>query len=226
VAEGAYIAYYRVSTDRQGRSGLGLEAQRAAVADHLNGGHWKLVGEFTECESGKRDDRPALALALAACRRHKATLIVAKLDRLSRNLSLIVRLRESKVAFCAADNPHATAFTVNILASVAEWEREQISKRTSDALQAAKARGKQLGLRSPKRADAKQVSALGVAAFRKNADHRAGNLIPVIQAIQASGATTFRAIAEAMNARGVRTARGGEWHSTSIRNALMRQKTT
>jgi DNA invertase Pin-like site-specific DNA recombinase len=143
---GKFVAYFRVSTDRQGKSGLGLDAQREAVMNYLNGGRWTLVAEFTEVESGKRDDnRPQLAAAIAACKRQKARLVIAKLDRLSRNLAFIAALMESGVEFVAVDNPHMNKLTIHILAAVAEHEREMISERTRAALQAAKARGKVLG---------------------------------------------------------------------------------
>src|SRR6266566_9246307 len=120
---GKFVAYFRVSTDRQGKSGLGLEAQREAVMDYLNGGSWQLVDEFTEVESGKHSDRPQLAAALAACKKHRAKLVIAKLDRLSRNLAFIATLMDSGVEFVATDNPHATRLTLHILAAVAEHER-------------------------------------------------------------------------------------------------------
>src|SRR5271157_5318661 len=138
---GKFVAYFRVSTDRQGKSGLGLEAQRKAVLDYLDGGRWELVAEFTEIESGKRNDRPELVKALAACKKHKAKLVIAKLDRLSRNLAFIATLMDSGVEFIAVDNPHANKLTVHILAAVAQHEREIISARTSAALKAAKAPG-------------------------------------------------------------------------------------
>ena len=140
-----FVAYFRVSTDRQGKSGLGLEAQRASVINYLNGGTWELVGEFVEVESGKHSDRPRLAEALQACRKHRAKLVIAKLDRLSRNLAFIATLMESGIEFVAVDNPHANKLTVHILAAVAQHEREAISERTKDALRAAKARGTKLG---------------------------------------------------------------------------------
>ena len=142
---GKFVAYYRVSTDRQGKSGLGLDAQREAVTSYLNGGSWQLVQEFVEVESGKRADRPQLAAALAACRKHKAKLVIAKLDRLSRNLAFVATLMESGVEFVAVDNPHANKLTIHILAAVAQHEREMISERTKAALAAARARGTQLG---------------------------------------------------------------------------------
>ena len=144
-----FVAYYRVSTDRQGRSGLGLEAQQKAVRDYLNGGAWEMTGEFVEVESGKRADRPELARALDTCRKNKAKLVIAKLDRLSRNLAFIATMMESGVEFIAVDNPHATKLTLHILAAVAEHEREVISERTKAALAAAKARGKRLGTPDP-----------------------------------------------------------------------------
>ena len=140
---GQFAAYYRVSTDRQGRSGLGLEAQQAAVRGYL--GKSTPIGEFTEIETGKRNDRPQLELALALCRKRKARLVIAKLDRLSRNLAFIAALMDSGVEFVAVDNPHATRLTLHILAAVAEHEREMIAQRTKAALQAAKARGVRLG---------------------------------------------------------------------------------
>jgi DNA invertase Pin-like site-specific DNA recombinase len=140
-----FVAYYRVSTDRQGRSGLGLDAQREAVFRHLAGHAGQLVAEFCEIESGSRSDRPQLAAAIAAAKKARATLIIAKLDRLARNVHFISGLMESGVDFVAADNPHANKLMVHMLAAFAEHEREQISQRTKDALAAAKLRGIRLG---------------------------------------------------------------------------------
>jgi DNA invertase Pin-like site-specific DNA recombinase len=140
-----YVAYYRVSTAKQGRSGLGLEAQREAVERYLHDGRWRMIGEFKEIESGKRKDRPALAYALALCRLHDATLIIAKLDRLARNVLFTATLMESGVKFTAVDFPDANNLTIHILAAVAEHEAAMISTRTKAALAAAKARGKVLG---------------------------------------------------------------------------------
>src|SRR5919205_517927 len=145
MATGTFVSYLRVSTARQGRSGLGLEAQRQAVTDFLNGGNWHLAAEVVEVESGKRNDRPKLAEALRLCRLHGAVLIIAKLDRLARNVAFISNLMESRVEFTAVDFPQANRLTVHILAAVAEHEREMISQRTKAALAAAKARGTQLG---------------------------------------------------------------------------------
>src|SRR6516164_1733158 len=142
---GKFVAYYRVSTQKQGRSGLGLEAQRHAVAEFLNGGDWKIVGEFTEVESGKRSDRPELARALAMCRLHGARLVIAKLDRLSRNAHFLFGLQEAGVDFVAADMPNANQLTVGIMAVVAQDEAKRISERTKAALAAAERRGTVLG---------------------------------------------------------------------------------
>ena len=214
---GKFVAYYRVSTDQQGASGLGLEAQRSAVATYLDGGPWRLVAEHTEVESGKRADRPELAKALAACRKHKAKLIIAKLDRLSRNLAFIATLMDSGVEFVAVDNPHANKLTIHILAAVAQHEREAISERTKAALAAAKARGKRLG--NPRLEDVRKVA---VAANRKTADAFAANIRPIIREIQASGVSSFQGIARALAVRGVSTARGGRWTARMVINVLAR----
>ena len=143
--EGRFVAYYRVSTQQQGRSGLGLEAQRAGVEAYLNGGKWTLLDEFTEVETGKGanalDRRPQLRAALELARKRKATLVIAKLDRLARNVHFVSGLIESGVDFVAADMPQANKVMIQMHAVMSEWERDAISKRTKDALQAAKARG-------------------------------------------------------------------------------------
>ncbi len=145
MATGKFIGYYRVSTARQGKSGLGLESQKKTVHDYLNGGDWKLVDEFTEIESGKNDNRPELARALAACRVYGATLVISKLDRLARSVKFLAELQDSGQAFVACDMLAANNFTVGIMGQVAQQERELISARTKAALQAAKARGTKLG---------------------------------------------------------------------------------
>src|SRR4051812_11770006 len=150
---GNYVAYYRVSTERQGQSGLGLDAQRSAVVNYLDGGNWKLIAEFTEVESGKHSDRAQLRAAQAACKKHKATLVIAKLDRLSRNVHFLSGLMEAGTKFIAVDNPNANKLTIHILAAVAEDERERISARTKAALAAARARGQALG--NPRLAEAR-----------------------------------------------------------------------
>jgi DNA invertase Pin-like site-specific DNA recombinase len=208
---GRFVAYYRVSTDKQGKSGLGLEAQREAVTNYLNGGPWTLVGEFTEVESGKRDDRPELEKALAACKRQKAKLIIAKLDRLGRNLAFIAALMESGVEFVAVDNPHANKLTVHILAAVAQHEREMISERTKAALAAAKRRGTRLG--NP---NLPKAAKRGVAVLKANARRFADNVRPIIEEIMRAGATSHNAIAAELNKRNVKTARGGTWTHVQV----------
>jgi DNA invertase Pin-like site-specific DNA recombinase len=216
---GKFVAYFRVSTDRQGKSGLGLEAQRESVLNYLDGGRWTLIAEFTEIESGKRNDRPELGKALAACKKQKAKLVIAKLDRLSRNLAFIAALMDSGVEFVAVDNPHANKLTIHILAAVAQHEREIISARTSAALQAAKARGKRLG--NPKLAEARQHAE---AAKKENADRYSANILPVIREIQASGVKSLRGVARALAARGVATARGGAWTPVQVAAILQRAR--
>jgi DNA invertase Pin-like site-specific DNA recombinase len=215
--QGKFVAYFRVSTDRQGKSGLGLEAQHEAVQNYLNGGRWALIAEFTEIESGKRNDRPELEKALAACKRQKAKLVIAKLDRLSRNLAFIATLMDSGVEFIAVDNPHASKLTIHILAAVAQHEREIISARTSAALQAAKARGKRLG--NPKLNDARKRA---TAARKEIADRYSANVLPVIREIQASGIKSLRGVARALAARGIPTARGGAWTPVQVSDILRR----
>jgi DNA invertase Pin-like site-specific DNA recombinase len=214
---GKFIAYFRVSTDRQGKSGLGLDAQREAVMNYLNGGRWTLVDEFTEVESGKRNDRPELEKALTTCKKQKAKLVIAKLDRLSRNLAFIATLMDSGVEFVAVDNPHANKLTIHILAAVAQHEREIISARTSAALKAVKARGKQLG--NPKLAEARRQAA---AARKNSADRFSANVLPVIAEIQRSGIQSLRGIARALTARGIATARGGTWTPVQVSAILGR----
>ena len=205
-----FVAYYRVSTERQGRSGLGLDAQQAAVAGFINGDA-VLNASFIEVESGKRSDRPELARAFEACRRHKAKLVIAKLDRLSRNLAFIATLMESGVEFVAVDNPHANKLTVHILAAVAQHEREMISQRTKDALAAAKRRGVRLG--NPRLA---MAAGQGTAATKAAARQFAANVLPVIRDIQAGGAKSNAAIAAKLNERNVPTARGGKWAHVQV----------
>lgn len=214
----AYIAYQRVSTERQGRSGLGLEAQREAVRSYVAGVGGAVVAEFVEIESGKVNDRPQLARALAECRRQRAVLIVAKLDRLARNVAFISALMESGTEFVACDNPTASKFTIHILAAVAEHEREMISTRTRQALAAAKARGVKLG-----RAGTADQARYAADTWSAHADQRATALMPTIREIQAAGITSAKGIAGALNARGVPTARGnGSWTHKSVLRVLER----
>ena len=214
-----FVAYYRVSTARQGQSGLGLEAQRKAVADY--GG--TLLREYVEVESGGRaDNRPQLHAALAHARATGATVIVAKLDRLSRNVAFIAALMDSGVDFLAADMPMANRLTVHILAAVAEHEREMISARTKAALAAAKARGTRLGNPNGARALQGLGNAAGVAALRAKADRHAGQVMPVVDAIRTEGIVSLNGIARELNARGVLAARGGVWNASRVRNLLGR----
>ena len=219
MAKGRFVAYYRVSTDRQGRSGLGLEAQRQAVVDYLNGGRWQLVAEFVEIESGRREDRPELTKALAACRVHGATLVIAKLDRLARNVAFISNLMAAGVEFVAVDFPQANRLTVHILAAVAEHEREMISARTRAALAAAKARGTKLGNPANLRNRA-SGTARSAHVRRERASKRTADLKPMVAIIRAAGATSLRAVAAELNRRGVPAAGGGTWHANSVRRLL------
>lgn len=218
MAEGQFVAYYRVSTKRQGQSGLGLEAQREAVERHLNGGAWQLVGEFVEVESGKRhDNRPKLAEALRLCRLRNATLIIAKLDRLARNVAFISGLMEAGVDFVAVDFPKANRLTVHILSSVAEHEAAMISARTKAALQAAKARGKVLGGdRGNLPAVAKAGAEASATARKKKSSARQQDLAPVIEDITNAGASSLREIALELNVRGIPAARGGLWSAAQV----------
>jgi DNA invertase Pin-like site-specific DNA recombinase len=206
-----FIAYYRVSTDRQGSSGLGLEAQRAAVERFLNGG--RLLAEFTEIESGRRHvNRPQLQAALEECRRRKAVLLIARLDRLARNVAFISALMENGTEFIACDMPQATKFTVHILAAVAEHEREVISKRTKDALAQAKARGKKLGNPRPLEA----LKKANAVTFHLKPAPEVLRLIREWRAIKKS----LRAIADELNRLNICTPRGKLWYASSIRNQL------
>jgi DNA invertase Pin-like site-specific DNA recombinase len=219
---GKYVSYLRVSTTKQGVSGLGLEAQREAVTNWLNGGRWTLVDEVVEVESGKRNDRPELAEALRLCRLHNATLIIAKLDRLARNVNFISNLMESDVEFTAVDFPQANRLTVHILAAVAEHEREMISARTKAAMAALKARGVKLGTRDTMRIRqyADQGRSLGHKVTQKRARKRALDLEPVIEDLKAKGVTSKRGIARALNERGIETIRGGTWLAPQVARLL------
>ena len=211
-----YIAYFRVSTDRQGKSGLGLDAQQQAVRDFL-AGRGELLNAFTEIESGRRNDRPQLAAALAACKKHKAVLLIAKLDRLARNVFFISGLMESGVEFIAVDMPEANRLTIHILAAVAEHEREMISQRTKAALHAAKARGTKLGSPQPKNG-----AAIRAQVLQDKADRFAANVLPVIHGLQAQGITRYKALARALNMRGIPTANKRQWYGTTVKNLLQR----
>jgi DNA invertase Pin-like site-specific DNA recombinase len=214
------VAYYRVSTDKQGRSGLGLEAQQAAVRAFLDGKGWPPLAELTEVESGRRSDRPELAKAMAACRLYGATLVIAKLDRLSRNAAFLLTLRDAGIEFVACDMPDANRLTVGIMAMVAEDEAERISARTKAALAAAKARGTALGgFRGyvPSAAD----RAAGAATLSARAKATAAALLPTVRELQAAGVVSLSGIARELTRRGIPTPRGNaSWHSTQVRNLL------
>ena len=219
MANGKFVAYYRVSTQKQGQSGLGLEAQQAAVASYLNGGAWELIDEFVEVETGKGanalEKRPKLRAALEICRKQGATLIIAKLDRLARNVHFVSGLLETGCDFVAADMPQANKVMIQMHAVMSEWERDQISSRTKAALVAAKARGVKLGV-------------AGMSNLQRNIEERknaadtfAAKLAGVIQGFKASGLSQ-RAIVAQLNQIGIRTANGGEWSLIQLQRLICR----
>ena len=218
------VAYHRVSTARQGTSGLGLEAQARAIQEYAGAKGAAVIGTFTEVESGKSNDRPELAKALHLAKVTGATLVSAMHANLQRNAAFLLTLRDSGAAFVAADMPEANDLTVGIMALVAQQEREAISKRTREALQAAKARGVRLG--NPNGAAALRRAGKGnrasVKAIKRNADHHAADLEPVVGALRSEGVTSLGGLAAALNERGMLTPRGGRWHKSSVRNLLSR----
>ncbi|MDN3575011.1 recombinase family protein [Methylobacterium longum] len=237
MAAGKFVSYLRVSTKRQGDSGLGLEAQRMAVSDFLNGGQWELIGERVEVESGKSDaNRPELERALKLCRLHGATLVIAKLDRLSRDAHFLLGLQKAGVRFVAADMPEANEMIVGIMAVVAQAERKMISARTKAALAQKRAFYAQLTPEDRARllADGKAVQlggdrgavltdtirAKGVSVRQERSKARANDLAADISEIRASGAVSLREIAAGLNARGIPTARGGTWSAVQVKRVL------
>ena len=211
----SYIAYFRVSTQRQGRSGLGLEAQQATVCAFLEVYGGQLLDTYTEQESGKRNARPELAAALEHCRKAKATLLLATLDRLARKVHFISGLMESKTPFVLADMPQATPFEIHIRAAMAEEEGRKISQRTRAALQAAKARGVSLG-------HPPELEALN-GQRRATAEAYARELAPLIEQLRAEGITTRRGIMAALNRREIPTASGaGRWHPATVQALMQR----
>jgi DNA invertase Pin-like site-specific DNA recombinase len=223
-SNGGFVAYYRVSTSKQGSSGLGIEAQRAAVISYLNGGDWRIIAEFTEVESGRRSDRPALEQALAAARLHRVPLVVAKVDRLTRSVAFLSRLLEAGVDVRFADLPAIEGptgrFMLQQMAAVAELEAGMISARTKAALAAAKARGQRLG---GHRGASLSIEArdAGRAAQSKRAQQRARDLAPVIRELRAEGIGSANALAAALNRRNIPTARGvGTWSAAQVSRML------
>ena len=218
---GRFIAYYRVSTDRQGKSGLGLDAQKAAVVAHMKRFGGTLRAEFTEIQSGKDDARPQLQEALRLCKLTNSVLLIAKLDRLSRNVAFLATLQQSSTRFVACDMPEANELVVHILAAVAQAERQAISDRTRAALAAARNRGVKLGNPSLK-PGTKATALVASDANVRTADARATELSDVVAEAKRQGRTTLRQIADHLNEMGVFAARGGTWHPNSVRRLVQR----
>jgi DNA invertase Pin-like site-specific DNA recombinase len=217
------VSYIRVSTGKQGKSGLGIEAQREAIAAFAAAQGAEIVAEHVEVETGKGADaldrRPKLNAALAQARKAKAPVVVAKLCRLSRDVAFISGLMANRVPFIVAElGADADPFMLHVYAALAEKERNLIAERTRAALAAKRAQGATLGNRT----NLPAARARGIATNQGNADAHAANVLPIIRQIQASGATTLRAVADALNARGIHTARGGQWHAATVRNVLER----
>jgi DNA invertase Pin-like site-specific DNA recombinase len=218
LCEARFVAYRRVSTKQQGASGLGLEAQERMIGDYVARVRGKVLAAFTEVESGKRNDRPQLRKALAAARKHKATLIVAKLDRLARNVAFVSALMESKVEFKAADFPEANRLMIHILAAVAEYEAKLISDRTKAGLESRRQRGFTLGTPANLVAGKSPAPELNKAKARAEAER----LRPVIDQLRRDGFTSVRALCDQLNDRGYVTGRGMCWHPTTIVRLLAR----
>jgi DNA invertase Pin-like site-specific DNA recombinase len=216
VGEQRFIAYYRVSTDRQGRSGLGLDAQRETVSQFIAGRAASVIAEFVEIESGSKSDRPKLREALDACQREKATLLIAKLDRLARSVAFISALMEAKTNFLAVDMPHASRLVLHVMAAFAEHEREMIRERTKAALVAARARGVKLGTHG-------QILA---ARHRDEATAYALQIGEPVRSAIAGGARTTREIAQRLNDEGLPSRQGGRWHPASVARVLRRLQST
>ncbi len=212
-----HIGYFRVSTDKQGLDGNGMDSQRQIVRRFVESQNGILEREFSEVESGKYSDsdRPQLAAALDYCKRNKATLVIAKLDRLARNAEFLLRLQNSGVDFVCCDCPNADRFTVGILALVAQRERELISERTRLGLAAAKSKGVKLGTPNPQKA----VAAMVTANKTRKSDFTA-KVMPIIQGIQSAGVETLQGIADCLNRRGIPTRSGKTWHPSTVRNII------
>ncbi|MEE2633102.1 MAG: recombinase family protein [Pseudomonadota bacterium] len=218
------VTYIRVSTDKQGRSGLGLEAQRAAIAAYAKTSGAVTVAEYQEVESGTNNARPELQKALKHARVTGSSLAIAKIDRLSRSAAFLLDLQESGVDFFACDMPEANAMTVGIMAVMAQAEAKAISDRTKAAMQAAKDRGQTFG--NPNGAAPLRRAGKGnvasVQAMQKHADARATDLADVLEDLEMKGFTTLQAQANELNRRGIKTARGGRWHASSVSNLRRR----
>jgi DNA invertase Pin-like site-specific DNA recombinase len=212
MTEQRFVTYYRVSTDRQGRSGLGLEAQQEAVSQFLAGRNALVLCTFVEVESGGKDDRPKLREAIAACQRGKATLLIAKLDRLARSVAFIANLMDGNTEFIACDMPEASRLLLHVMAAFAEHERRIIGERTKAALAAAKARGVRLGANGAELARKHKSSA---AAF-------ALTMQPSVEAAIRSGARTSRHLATYLNGANILSREGGRWHPASVSRLLAR----
>lgn len=225
---GLVVAYYRVSTRKQGESGLGLDAQRQAIMDHCRATGGELLAEFTEIESGCSKARPRLAAACRLAKARKATLVVAKLDRLARNVAFLSSLMESRVDFVACDIPLANKLTIHILAAVAEHEADIIGERTRVALQAAKARGTLLGSHRPGHWDGHEqqrrdgcIKGARISAESRRIDAREAytDIMPTLRELAGSG-YTLRQIADKMNESGLTTREGGRWRAVSVSRAM------
>ena len=218
------VSYIRVSTARQGSSGLGLEAQRAAIAAYAKTANAVLLQEYQEVESGKKNDRPELAKAIKQAKITGAKLVIARLDRLSRDAAFLLNLQASSVDFVCCDMPEANAMTIGVMALVAQNARETISANTKAALAAAKARGTRLG--NPNGAAALRRAGKGnvdaVEVVKANALTRAQDLADVLEDLENQGFTTLTVIADELNRRGIKTARGGRWHASSVSNLRRR----
>ena len=218
MADRRFIAYYRVSTQAQGRSGLGLDGQRQAVRAYLNAGLWNMVAEFTEIESGKNNVRPQLAKAMELARLTGATLCIAKLDRLSRDAHFLLGLEKAGVDFVAADMPNANRLTVRLMAVIAQEEREMIAARTKAALAQAKARGMVLG---GYKGGAKVNGALGTQALVAKADVFAAEVGSIVLRLR-NGGLSLNRIARSLTDQKIKTARGGQWTATAVSNLIDR----
>lgn len=221
-----FVSYFRVSTDRQGASGLGLDAQREAVSRYVAAANGSVIAEFTEVETGTRKkQRPQMVAALATCRLKRATLVIAKLDRLARNVHFVSGLMESGVEFVACDNPHATKVLIHIMAAFAEYEAEAISRRTIEALAAAKARGVKLGNPNLKPGDSSGLAHAARQARTARASERAEDVMHYIAAAQKAGCNSLGSIARALVARGIETPGGRtNWVAEQVRRVLLHVK--